>query len=435
MNRNYVYWDKEPGPGWEPVLNELPKETRDFILKYPASFWDRIYDYYKPKFDELGAFADASSPDWARTKAKQYFMEMTTGLLDGHFRVYFSDGELFFPGQNRFIIRTLTNDPPGANAVFGQSGLTDNTVTIETDPERLDLSNPTDDYFDKYDFVDEVLAKYMDSGSFTKKIMVTSADLPGMLAGPWKLMAGERPHSSGGTIAYIFTNYCYLKQAYDPLSPVSSVTIGSTTVRDVVDAFFDSLSAQDVKGVIVDVRGNMGGDPADNPFLFGRMIDEPHTFAYSRSKSGEGRLDYSPWMPVRVIPAPATEKRLANTAVPIVLLADRGTFSGAEFHTMIVKTLPNGKVVGETTNGSASQTVDRLVYNGGAFNIGSFVDRAEGSVVQFRCADGNVYEGVGIPPDIEVLMSRGDWGDFYGGSRDKQLGAAIRYIDPGATLP
>jgi C-terminal processing protease CtpA/Prc len=63
-----------------------------------------------------------------------------------------------------------------------------------------------------------------------------------------------------------------------------------------------------------------------------------------------------------------------------------------------------------------------------------FITQAGGSVVQYMCADGNVYEGVGIPPDIDVPMDRSDWENFFGvngGAQiDKRLEAAIRHIDP-----
>lgn len=431
MNRNYVYWDREPTSLWDPVLSQLPAETRDFILAHPASFWDLMYDYYKPKFDELGVFADTFSPGYpaAAVKAKGYFQEMTYGLVDGHFRISFDPEGSFFPAQNRFLGNTLTNDPVGANAVFSSSDLTENSADLT----NLDLSNPAGPtgYFSTYNFKDQVFNKYM---TITDSVIVGPKELEDMLAGPWKIIVGKIDHSAGGFIAYIFTNYCYFQNAFDDTSNVYTVQGGK--VKTVIDTFFGLLKDTNVKGVIVDVRGNMGGNPADNTFLFGRMIDQPLTFAYSRSKSGEGRLDYSPWTPVRIIPAPATEKRLANTGIPIALLADRGTFSGAEFHTMIVKAMPNGRVVGEKTNGSASNTVDSLIYNGGAFNVGPVVSRVAGSVVQYRCADGNIYEGFGIPPDIDVPMDRSEWENFFGGTKtDKRLKAAIKQIDSGYNGP
>jgi hypothetical protein len=435
MNRNYVYWDREPTSLWDPVLAALPAETREFILDHPASFWDLMYDYYKPKFDELGVFADTFSPAFAEAaaKAKGYFREMTMGLADGHFRVYFDDGELFFPAQNKFLANTFANDPMGANAVFASSDLSETSADLND----VDLTNPAGPagYFTTYNFRDQVLAKYM---AISDSVTVGPGELPGMLAGPWKIVVGKISHSGGGFIAYIFTNYCYFKDAFDSTSAVYSVQSGR--IRTVIDTFFASLEDPDVKGVIVDVRGNMGGNPADNAFLFGRMIDKPLTFAHSRSKAGEGRLDYSPWMPVRIVPAPATEKRLARTDIPIALLADRGTFSGAEFHTMIVKAMPNGRVIGENTNGSASNTVDSLTYNGGGFILGPIVSQVAGSVVQYKCADGNVYEGFGIPPDIEVPLSRSDWENFFGvngGAKiaDRRLEAAVTYVDPAAMLP
>jgi hypothetical protein len=403
-----------------------------------------IYDYYKPKFDELGVFADTYSPDYAAaaTKARGYFQEMTFGLVDGHFRVYFDSGEMFFPGQTRFYLNTLANDPKGANAVFAFSNLSANSANL-SDANFETLTG----YFSTYNFRDQVLTKYL-SRTTMKSAMVDPArlsssldqderqNIAGRFAGPWKIITGRIAHSQGGGkfIAYLFTNYCYFKDAFDDTSFLAPNAFDD--VRTAIEMFFVSLEDPNVQGVIVDVRGNMGGNPADNPFLFGRMIDSPLTFAYSRSKSGEGRLDYSPWMPVRVMPAPNTEKRLKNTAVPIVLLADRGTFSGAEFHAMIVKAMPNGAVVGENTNGSASNTVDSLIYNGGAFMLGPVVTQVSGSVVQYKGADGSVYEGVGIPPDIPVPMERSDWENFFGGTKtDKRLKAAIKHIDSATGLP
>jgi hypothetical protein len=432
MNRNYVYWDREPTSLWDDMLATLPVETREFILAHPASFWDMMYDYYKPKFDELGVFADTFSPGFteAAQQAQTNFALMTSGLVDGHFRVYFesfdnSPDGLYFPAQDRYFSNTLANDPVGANAVFSQSDLTESKewgkdeLNIPLDLHKDDNGNGRPDdleesYLGKYNFVKDIL---IDTYHMTMATDVFQMPITG--AGPLKIVAGEIP-SGDGIIAYLFTNYCQLTDLYVPGSPAYSA----------IDAFFDSLEKLNVKGVIVDVRGNMGGNPADNPFLFGRMIDSPLTFAYSRSKSGEGRLDYSPWTPVRIMPAPATEKRLKNTWVPIVLLADRGTMSGAEFHTMIVKAMPNGTVIGENTNGSASNTVDSLIYNGGAFALGSVVSRVAGSVVQYKCADGNVYEGFGIPPDILVEMEPDDWARFFGSEKiDKRLEAAIRHIE------
>jgi hypothetical protein len=431
MNRNYVYWDLEPTSLWDETLAGLPAETRAFILDHPASFWDMMYDYYKPKFDELGVFAADYAPGFAEAvqQALKNFALMTNGLVDGHFRVYFksvdptSPGEiLHFPAQTRYLINTLNNNPAGANAVFSQSNLSDVTTVdssqLDISPENLqnDLKNT---YLAKYDFVTNILVdKYgmEKTGQFVEVY-------PG--AGDIKIVAGEIPLGNG-IIPYLFTNYCQLTNLYAIPGDAANA----------INAFFTLLEKANVKGVIVDVRGNMGGEPADNSFLFGRMIDRPLTFAYSRSKSGEGRLDYSPWMPVRIMPAPGTAKRLRNTNVPIVLLADRGTMSGAEFHTMIVKAMPNGTVIGEKTNGSASHTVDSLTYNGGAFILGPVVTQVAGSVVQYKAADGNIYEGFGIPPDIPVKMTRSDWEDFFGAAkRDKYLEMALKHIDPNMAVP
>jgi hypothetical protein len=48
----------------------------------------------------------------------------------------------------------------------------------------------------------------------------------------------------------------------------------------------------------------------------------------------------------------------------------------------------------------------------------------------FKCADGNYYEGVGVPPNQEVAQ---DWDLFYNGGRDNVLEAAIKHLDDAYT--
>jgi C-terminal processing protease CtpA/Prc len=201
---------------------------------------------------------------------------------------------------------------------------------------------------------------------------------------------------------------------------------GPSEARDVFRAFFDDLADRElnVKGIIVDLRGSTGGDRADAGYILGRMIDAPLTFAYSRTKIGEGRLDYSPWAPIQIMPAPAAERRLG---VPVALLVDKAVNSASEFVTRAVQNMSNGTVIGETTGGASTTTRDVLNYNGG-FSGSLFWTSVNMAVAQYRNTDGTMTEGFGLPPDIEVFMEYGDWMEFYDGIRDKVLDRGIAHI-------
>src|SRR5258708_14527851 len=117
--------------------------------------------------------------------------------------------------------------------------------------------------------------------------------------------------------------------------------------------------------MIMDMRNNHGGDVGDLNFLIGRIISKPLHFGYTRSKSGNGRLAYTPWINASVLPVSESK----SFSFPIIVLADNYTASLAETVTMAIHTLPNGKIVGETTWGATGPITNNLVYDDGQFNI------------------------------------------------------------------
>jgi hypothetical protein len=467
MDRNYLFWSEEPSSLWDPVFQEalsagaFTQDDLDIILKYPESFWSQIYNVYKPQFEALGVFASVYEPGYleAATAAYGLFFEMIHPLRDGHLQMSFNPEAMplwdptkdpstidpstmdplppmspISPVQTRVMGHYSNNDPLGAEAVFSQSNLTENTPISDLDAEVLKLFvyNPETEefeldgtklgtaYFATYDFVGNNLAEYLDTYEMER---VTAAGLN------INIVRGKITHTGGGHIAYLHFNSCQLMNLIGGTIPGVTLT-QITAVSGIINRFIGDLADTNVKGVIVDLRGNIGGDPRDIGNILGRMIGGPLTYAHTRSKSGEGRLDYTPWVPMRLMPAPASEKRLANY-VPVVAVVNKGTMSSAEFMTMAVKSMPNGIVVGDTTMGAASFMGDVVPHNGGGFSGGPFWTQVSGGSFQTRFND-TLYEGFGLPPDIHVPMTRSDWEDFYGSNKkDKQMEAAVRVIDPG----
>jgi C-terminal processing protease CtpA/Prc len=221
------------------------------------------------------------------------------------------------------------------------------------------------------------------------------------------LALGHIDHNDGGYILY----FSFSGFAFDGVN------------SDVLEGFFNELegTGTQIKGVIVDVRGNGGGDTNDLNNIWGHFIDKPLTVGYARYKSGEGRLDYTPPVAHRIINYPN-----GKLDVPIVLLADKFSVSCAEISTMIVKLLPQGRVIGERTWGGVSALTDNRIFNGGQFAGDALWTLSYTPSGMFTCANGVDYEGVGVPPDQEVAQ---DWEMFLGSWRDNVLEAAITYLD------
>ena len=184
------------------------------------------------------------------------------------------------------------------------------------------------------------------------------------------------------------------------------------------------LKLEDVKGVIIDVRENGGGYLNDSFYLLGMLTDQPVQMGWSRHKCGLGRFDYSPWIPHTFSPGP--EHRAIDG--PVVIIADLYSASMAEISTLIVKEMPNGCFIGERTFGAHG------VINGdfeatfsGTFGNTNGNHYAYLSTRIVKDLNGNILEGIGVTPDIEMSYAQGTFKD----GEDSWLSRAVEYIHTG----
>lgn len=193
----------------------------------------------------------------------------------------------------------------------------------------------------------------------------------------------------------------------------------------------DLHKAGQLKGVIIDVRCNGGGDTKDYQYVLGALLPEGgHQLSSLRTKTGVGRYDYSPLMP-------CVEKTLSTEhetiTEPIVVLGNCHSASMAEFTCLGAKQIENGRVIGMQTWGAMSIiSPDPSIYsfyyagNAGLEGKTSFYARIPTWVTVSY--DGEILEGVGVFPDIEAPLDM----DFYNTTgRDSQLERALQYIRTG----
>lgn len=150
---------------------------------------------------------------------------------------------------------------------------------------------------------------------------------------------------------------------------------------------------KDVKGLIVDLRHNQGGDFTYAFANMGRFTRQQRLVFRSQTKNGPGPDDFTPWYEWRLEPKGVFwDKKIA-------VLIDRFTISAGERAAMAFRALPQVIMVGDTTNGATSTMVGRELANGWHYSI---------PTQRVRMFDGRNYEGIGLAPDVRVLNTPGE---------------------------
>ncbi len=159
-----------------------------------------------------------------------------------------------------------------------------------------------------------------------------------------------------------------------------------------------------VNGIIVDLRGNSGGEIEEIPNLF---LDERTLLYLNRSRKGEQKVYFDP-----------AEEVYKG---PLVLLIDPLSGSASELFAASMQVIGRAVVVGERSPGSVLEMDTKIFGNGAIFMY---------PVAQLATIDGTVLEGHGVVPDIVVRLDR----DMLLNGIDCQIDSAIRYINKTARV-
>jgi hypothetical protein len=368
MNRSYVFWDID------------------------GTDWDKVYTEYAPKFDTLEIGNEAHEKI-----AGMYFREILSGLSDSHYNVDFSS----FRGmtQNDTIINGLFLPGTSFSPALWRKAQTENFYLGLLDPATPDLYADVD--FQNYLDPENRYRVSTDNGGLTK---------------PEELLVGTIQQK----ILYIRISTFNLTSRYS----------FDNKVREALNFFFKTLAAipsNKIKGVIVDVRQNGGGDLRDLNLLMGRFVSKPTHFGYQHYKNGDNRLDYTPWLPFFVKPNLELNPNPKDCPVPVIALIDAHSISMAEITALAIRGLSEkNKLIGETTWGAMGALTDKNILTGGSFTIGinraSYTYTSSAATVdkQFKS-----YEGKGIPPDMKVQYDPVSLGEGI----DRQLEAAIQQFN------
>ena len=334
--------------------------------------WDNMYKTYKPRFEELDK--QRNDPKSAQ-KAAQYLVDMTKDLADSHLQISFN-------GNTTYLI---SNYPVTASAFQPSS------IRHQLRGDRAPIPQGV--------FNVVIPKNYLTKAEF------------GTDGYNWNMNMGIIPRNNKN-IVYLQYSSFQLGQHY------YSGNNTSTPIKPILDNFFRYTKDPSIDGMILDLRGNPGGAVSDLDFLLGRLVTSDQHVAYTRTKNGNGRLDFTPWIKGYVHPQPGG----TDFKKPLVVLVDMYSVSMSEMTSMSIKAIfPNAVLVGEKTwGGTGAIPFNDTRYLGGQFTAANFV-QVYTAGVELRNKNMVSYENKGITPDILIPYDA----EAIKKNKDVQLEAAI----------
>lgn len=193
----------------------------------------------------------------------------------------------------------------------------------------------------------------------------------------------------------------YLSDRYYTTSPVIHDAIADGQIGYLrINTFGSTVSEGDIqfalaryrntRGLIIDIRQN-GGGSLRNVFTIMNRLARSRTRVYdSFIKSGPGREDFAGPQTAYVEPP----KEGITYEKPVMVLIDRGTYSAGSIFALIARTLPQMKLIGDTTGGGLGIPNGGQLPNGWTYRM---------SISRTISVDGMNFEN-GVPPDIRVIL-------------------------------
>ncbi len=166
----------------------------------------------------------------------------------------------------------------------------------------------------------------------------------------------------------------------------------SSTCHKEIETALDDLEDQGAKSLILDLRGNGGGDLQSTVELLGLFVPPKSTVVTIHTR------DPKDWETLTT-PEPKRSER----DYPIVVLIDRMSASASELTAGCLQDLKRATIIGETSYGKGSVQNIIPMNNGTALRL---------TIATYHTPSGRTPHGVGITPDIALNFSEADRNNF-----------------------
>jgi carboxyl-terminal processing protease len=367
--------------------------------------WNEIHDRYYDLVDNVGDDAG--------------FIEIVNNMLGelklSHYAVFHikekaTSGSPIISGgsigldirllDNKAVITSVRPDFPAAEAdlktgyvVESIDGIPVKQIMAHTESETITNSNERSRLSD---ITDDVCSRFL--GDPGTSISLTFLDESNTLQETTML----RKQRTGKTIIAESLPPFYVdfqaKRIDDNIGYVSF----SAFLTPVDERFSQAIDTMlDMRGLIIDIRGNPGGMHEVGETIVSKLIQEETLFSVFRYRDETKEVVVQP-----------SEKTYDG---PVVVLIDVMNASASERFSACIQSIGRAVIIGERSPGSVGPSDVKELPNGASFMY---------LIAQSLTPDGTVLEGHGVIPDITVGLDRGALLD----GKDTQLDRAVAYI-------
>jgi carboxyl-terminal processing protease len=159
-----------------------------------------------------------------------------------------------------------------------------------------------------------------------------------------------------------------------------------------VEAALDELEDGGMKSLILDLRGNGGGDLGETVKILGLLVPPETTVVTVRTRDEAGN---------ETLKTPARQRRKRD--YPAVVLIDRMSASASELTAGALQDLKRATIIGELSYGKGS--VQNIIPMGGGTALRL-------TIATYHTPSGNTPHRKGITPDVIVPISDADRANF-----------------------
>ena len=216
-----------------------------------------------------------------------------------------------------------------------------------------------------------------------------------------RIFYAERKYFLYGTLKDSNFGYLYVP-SMRPLGGRVSIEQWQSSIDEILNELSKTV------GLIIDLRGNGGGNETYAEALACRLIDSTRQFAKSRYRNGVKHDDFSKWHTYSILPS--TKNRYQRK---IVILTDSLTYSAAEWFTLALRECQNVIHAGGKTGGALGSTLKKVLPYW--FDLVVTVSQTEALYVKD-------VEGNGILPAVVLDQL---WSD---GVRDSYIEDAVEIL-------
>ncbi|MEM7038208.1 MAG: S41 family peptidase [Bacteroidota bacterium] len=169
--------------------------------------------------------------------------------------------------------------------------------------------------------------------------------------------------------------------------------IDADNPKEMIESMVEGI--EDYAALVLDLRNNGGGDDLTAATFASRFADGEHLIYTVEERNGPEHDDFS--NPIQYFSTMDGDQRYTK---PLVVLTDRITVSAAEVFLLHLKSFDQVSQIGDSTAGDFSDIgMRRFLPNGMQYPY---------SIMRFRDANGQVLDGIGHVPNIQIRNTPAD---------------------------